>query len=164
MRKFIALVLICSTIILSACSFTPSAAKKPESNNDAAPTVVKLTPENFMEYFEVSCSYEHPESYTKNGITFASVEMILNVYAVQSGTLNNVEVTLEISPPTLWGLSVHDSAYATEDPDTGNFFVNIRIPVSGEYSETHTLTALMTTRPKTACKIKVVSVSGTFGV
>ena len=131
---------------------------------DAIPKTIKLTTSNFKDFFEVTCSYgelevdNHP-----SGITFAWVEMFLDIYPVCSGTLNNVEVTLKVTPPTGWSLSSIDSAYASANKDTDEFTVKIRIPASGEYTEEHRLGALMTaSKPYSNCTVQIVSVTGTF--
>lgn len=124
---------------------------------------VELSTSNFSDYFEVSCSYGELEHYSKMGITFAWVEMMVDIYPVCAGTLDNVDVTLKITPPIGWSLSSKDSAYTSANKETAEFFIRIRIPASGEYRETHRLGALMTTsKPYSDCEVQVISVAGTF--
>ena len=130
---------------------------------DAIPKEIRLTADNFRDYFNVSCSYGELETHKSLGISFAYVETIVDVYQVASGSLDNVSIKLNIKTPSGWGLSSEDSAYSSSKNDGEEFTITINMPASGEYSETHRIgKAVASSKPSANCTIEIVSVSGTF--
>lgn len=129
---------------------------------DAIPKEIQLTVDNFRDYFNVSCSYGKLDTHKAIGISFAYVESVIDVYQMSSGSLNNVKITLKVKNPSGWTLSSEDSAYSSINKGK-EYTITIKMPASGEYSETHRIgKAVETRKPTSNCIIEIVSVSGTF--
>lgn len=161
MKRILALILAITTCLsLAACG-----KSKEQKKEDSAPEEIALNYENFKLYFDVSCSYGELDKHSSLGISFAYVDTIIDIRQVAAGTLNNVQLTLKVILPSGWELSSEDPAYSSAENAHGytSFTVDLKMPASGEYSETHRIGKMLeNSKPAEDCSIYILSASGTF--
>ena len=100
---------------------------------------VILTTENISQY--LTLSFEHQQVgdlwymlylYSVDG------ELTLKTNAMAHGHFEDVQITVKIELNNEdWHADNDDSGYREEDPD--NLYVTLRLPTSGEYTETHNI-------------------------
>ena len=130
---------------------------------NAIPKVIQLTPSNFNRYFSVTCEYGELETHRALGISFADIDVNVNVRQTFSGSLDNVRVTLKIINPSGWVINSNDRAYSSASSDKEEFTISFSMPVSGEHSETHSIGKAIESRaPVSNCRVEIIAVSGTI--
>ena len=141
MGKIISLVMVMMIILsLSACSV--SEPVETGETSKTKPETIKITPENFDDYFNVSFECSDPDDLYVEGLLLGSFfDLTIKIYQVKSGALDNVKATLSIDfPGFYWELVKDDPNYIeTEDRDLKYCHIDttILLPVNGSWSESH---------------------------
>ena len=127
---------------------------------------IELTSGNIKSYLSISMEYSKPVTHTKNGVTFAESNVSIKMYPVKDGSFENVEFTVVVSrlSSSLWTVSSSDRAYDSSNEQT--LTCKIKLPASGTYTETHTITGMgyagIVIDPSIGSNLTIKDVSGVF--
>ena len=124
MKKLVILVLIFAfTLSLSGCdgTFNETNRSFSDTQESSFDTKVELTANNIEDYLAIELDDRHDGYYQKLTIT---------TYAVVGGSFNNTKITLKFDLAPGW---------STNSDDSNELTCSIRLPASGNFTETYTL-------------------------
>ncbi len=161
-KRLIGLIVVMSTLIscLVGCGNSTNSGSEGGQNSNTKKEV-ELTAENIQQYFQFNLKYDNFETHNVIGVSFASSDVILEIYPTVSGKIANVKVKVEITCPSLWNVTSSDPAY--NKADTSKMIIDIVLPADGKYTSTHNIgRSSYAAKPSNPCTIKILEASGTF--
>lgn len=156
----LALIMALSLVACGGSQSTTSEATVTQTTPEPSKEVT-LTKENIEQYLVFDFDYSDVERDSVMGLSLGYTDLTTNVYSTQSGSFNNVKITMNIELDYGWSVKKGDKASSRSDK--GFLTLDFRLPSNGSFTEKHELSASGAwSNPRSRVKYTITSVSGTF--